>query len=97
MLVDFTPTVFSEDRIHLEIAPEISEPDFNLGTTVDGTTVGTVEDVLVLPANLVLRVQGEREVLVPVIPPVVEELDRDGGRLTIRPMPGLLDDDAEVV
>ncbi len=39
VLVDFTPTVLSEDRIHMEISPEVSEPDFTLGTSVDGTTV----------------------------------------------------------
>ncbi len=37
--VEFTPTVLSPDRIHLLIAPEVSEPDFNSGTTVSGTTV----------------------------------------------------------
>jgi pilus assembly protein CpaC len=35
----FTPTVLSPDRIHLRVAPEVSEVDFTLGTTVDGTTV----------------------------------------------------------
>ena len=39
VLVDFTPTVLSADRIHMEITPEVSEPDFTLGTMVDGTTV----------------------------------------------------------
>jgi len=63
-----------------------------------GDLVGEVADVMVLPANLVLRVDTAdgKEVLIPVIPPVVEEFDRAGGRLVIRPMPGLLDDDAEV-
>ena len=39
VLVAFTPTVMARDRIHMEISPEVSEPDFTLGTTVDGTTV----------------------------------------------------------
>ena len=39
VLVDFTPTVLGDDRIHMEISPEVSEPDFTLGTAVDGTTV----------------------------------------------------------
>ncbi len=39
VLVDFTPTVLSRDRIHMEISPEVSEPDFTLGTSVDGTSV----------------------------------------------------------
>jgi pilus assembly protein CpaC len=37
--VAFTPTVLGPDRIHLEVAPEVSEPDFNLGTEVDGIRV----------------------------------------------------------
>ncbi len=39
VLVDFTPTVLSPERIHMEITPEVSEPDFTLGTSVDGTSV----------------------------------------------------------
>lgn len=34
--VEFTPTVLGPDRIHLEIAPEVSEPDFTLATRVGG-------------------------------------------------------------
>lgn len=67
--------------------------------TVDGRGVGWVDDVLVLPANWVLRVlapapdgDGETEVLVPVIDSVVVEVDRDRGRVVIDPLPGLLDD-----
>jgi pilus assembly protein CpaC len=37
--VDFVPTVLSEDRIHLQISPEVSEPDFGLGVEVDGHEV----------------------------------------------------------
>jgi pilus assembly protein CpaC len=37
--VAFTPTVLGPDRIHLEVAPEVSEPDFSFGTEVDGTVV----------------------------------------------------------
>ncbi len=41
--VEFTPTVLGEDRINLEVAPEVSEPDFTLGATVAGfTTPGFV-------------------------------------------------------
>jgi pilus assembly protein CpaC len=41
--VEFTPTVLSPDRIHLEVAPEVSEPDFTVGTQVAGfTTPGFV-------------------------------------------------------
>ena len=34
--VEFAPTVLGHDRIHLEIAPEVSEPDFTIGTTNGG-------------------------------------------------------------
>lgn len=60
----------------------------------DGEEIGTVEGVLVLPANLVLEVRhGDREYLIPVIPPVIRSLDREAQRLVIHPLPGLLDDE----
>jgi pilus assembly protein CpaC len=37
--VEFTPTVLSGNRIHLQVSPEVSEPDFNFGTTIFGTTI----------------------------------------------------------
>ena len=36
--VAFTPTVLSDDRIHLEVTTEVSQVDFGLGTAVSGTT-----------------------------------------------------------
>jgi len=62
-----------------------------------GELVGEVEGVMVLPANLVLQVRAEggREHLIPVIPPVVKSLDREGGRLVIEAMPGLLSEEDE--
>jgi pilus assembly protein CpaC len=35
----FTPTVLGPDRIHLAVAPEVSDVDFTLGTEVGGTIV----------------------------------------------------------
>jgi len=35
----FTPTILGPDRIHLEVRPEVSQPDFTFGTEVDGTVV----------------------------------------------------------
>jgi pilus assembly protein CpaC len=35
----FTPTVLAPDRIHLQVAPEVSDVDFTLGTEVAGTVV----------------------------------------------------------
>jgi pilus assembly protein CpaC len=37
--VQFTPTVLSKDQIHLQIAPEVSEPDFTLGSMIAGFLV----------------------------------------------------------
>jgi pilus assembly protein CpaC len=37
--VQFTPTVLSNDQIHLKIAPEVSEPDFTLGSVIAGFLV----------------------------------------------------------
>jgi pilus assembly protein CpaC len=34
--VEFTPTVLGPDRIHLEVAPEVSAPDFSLGVNIGG-------------------------------------------------------------
>ena len=34
--VEFAPTVLGEDRIYLEVAPEVSEPDFTIGTASGG-------------------------------------------------------------
>jgi 16S rRNA processing protein RimM len=64
---------------------------------VSGEQLGSVEEVLCLPANRVLRVRRPdgSEVLIPVIAPVVRELDLEGKRLVIEPLPGMLDDDAD--
>lgn len=37
--LNFTPTVLAPDRIHLEVFPEVSQPDFTLGSEVEGTIV----------------------------------------------------------
>jgi pilus assembly protein CpaC len=37
--VQFTPTVLENGRIHLEVAPEVSNVDFTLGTQFEGTTI----------------------------------------------------------
>ena len=34
--VEFAPTVLGDDRIHLEVSPEVSEPDFTIGTSTGG-------------------------------------------------------------
>lgn len=60
---------------------------------VDGTAIGTVEDVLHLPHGDVLVLsRPEGEALVPFVRAVVPVVDVAGGRLVLDPPPGLLED-----
>ena len=64
--------------------------------TPAGLEVGTVTEVLHLPAQDVLaisRVDGV-EVLVPFVADLVPVVDLDAGTLIVEPLPGLLDPDA---
>lgn len=91
---------FTEEDYDREGFPRPAEPHPFLYhgltvVTVSGQEVGRVGGVMVLPANLVLQVEtGRREILIPVIPPVIRELDREGQRLVIEPLPGLLDEES---
>jgi 16S rRNA processing protein RimM len=61
--------------------------------TVDGTTIGTVKEVLETGANevlIVVRPEGG-EALIPMIKDVVKHLDIAGGLIVIEPLPGMLD------
>jgi 16S rRNA processing protein RimM len=58
----------------------------------DGTRLGTIEEVFSNGAQDVWVVRdGKREVLVPVIADVVKATDFAARRVTIEPIPGLLD------
>ena len=58
----------------------------------DGSRLGTIEEVFSNGAQDIWVVRdSEREVLVPVIDHVVKEMDLAGRRVTIEPVPGLLD------
>lgn len=61
--------------------------------TVTGEVVGTVADVLHLPAQDVLAVRRTdgREALVPFVAAIVPTVDVAGGRVVIDPPVGLLD------
>jgi 16S rRNA processing protein RimM len=62
--------------------------------TTRGERLGTVREMMVTGSNDVCVVRdGRREVLVPLVADVISELDVSGGRLVVRPLPGLLDDD----
>ncbi len=62
---------------------------------VDGTTVGTVREVLHGPAGdlLVLARRDAPDALVPFVHQIVPTVDLDGGRLVLTPPDGLLDAD----
>ena len=58
----------------------------------DGSRLGAIEEVFSNGAQDIWVVRaGEREVLVPVIEDVVKAMDLPGRRVTIEPIPGLLD------
>ncbi len=60
--------------------------------TVEGRLLGAVTEVFATGANDVLVVQdGTGEILVPVTAEVIKRLDFAAGRITIAPVPGLLD------
>jgi 16S rRNA processing protein RimM len=59
--------------------------------TVDGTPVGTVDDVLHAGQDiLVIKVPGGREVMVPFVKAIVPDVDLAAGHLTVDPPEGLL-------
>ena len=58
----------------------------------DGTSLGKIEDVFSNGAQDIWVVRhGDREILIPVIADVVKAMDLDARRMTIDPIPGLLD------
>ena len=61
--------------------------------TTDGTEVGTLSDVLTTGANDVYLVTrpGQKDVLIPATAEVVLSVDLEARRMTIDPLPGLLD------
>lgn len=60
--------------------------------TVDGTVVGTVQEVFSLEPTDLLEVRtGDRTILIPFTRHVVVHVDREGKRLRIDPPDGLLD------
>lgn len=62
----------------------------------DGTPVGTIREVMDLPAHpvLVIAREGQPDALVPMVPDFLGDLDLDAGTVTIRPIDGMLDDQA---
>lgn len=59
--------------------------------TTRGRFLGEVVEIMETGANDVLVVRGERECLIPFIGEVVVDIDLEEEKITINPMPGLLD------
>ena len=65
-----------------------------LRVVAEGETVGTVRDVLDLPAGLLLSIRREpsgAELLVPFVPEMIRRVDTAAGVLELDAPPGLLD------
>lgn len=59
--------------------------------TVDGKLIGRLTQVLETGANNVFVVEGPSgQHLIPDIPDIIKDIDIDGGRIVILPIPGLL-------
>ena len=54
-----------------------------------GTLLGSVSDVLFLPAHNVYVISGDREILVPAVPEFIASVDIDGGRIRLRLIEGM--------
>jgi len=54
-----------------------------------GEEIGTVRDVLSLPANNVYVITGAREILVPAVPDFVDGIDFDAGLIRLRLIEGM--------
>jgi 16S rRNA processing protein RimM len=54
-----------------------------------GETLGTVTDVLSLPANDVYVIKGAREILVPAVPDFIDQIDVGAGLIRFRMVEGL--------
>ena len=66
-----------------------------IGATVitdNGEPVGELVDMMSLPANDVYVIsRDKKEILIPVVPEIIREVDFGMGIVTITPMDGLID------
>jgi 16S rRNA processing protein RimM len=85
----------SESRLDVDLPPE-ELPFQVVGRTVrleDGREIGTVTSVIFSAAHPVYEVRGdEGVVLIPAVPEFVVARDGRHGVITIRPIPGLIDE-----
>ena len=57
--------------------------------TEDGKVLGKVTEILSRPGGDILVIEGEREILVPLVNEFVIARDMDGGRITLRLIEGM--------
>lgn len=85
---------------HPDDLPALDEDEFFLHdlvglavVTVDGDAVGTVRDVMDLPAHDVLVIdRGDQpDAMVPAVAEFIDDIDLEAGTVAIRPIAGLLD------
>lgn len=64
-----------------------------------GTVYGTVQDVFETGANNVYRIAGPagEEYLFPAVDEMIARTDIDGGKLFVRPIPGIFRDEPEII
>lgn len=78
-----------QDDILAFVAPGLI--GYSMRTTF-GQWIGELTDILWLPANDVYVIQtGKREILIPIIPEIVNYIDHGDESIVITPMEGLLD------
>lgn len=70
-------TVFRQDILGAQVVDE------------HGAALGILEDVMDAPAQSVLIVKGEREILIPDVPAFVLNKDADAGVVTVRLIEGM--------
>jgi 16S rRNA processing protein RimM len=85
-------------QLHRRDLPPLGKDEFFLADLVglsavleNGQTVGTVDDVLDMPASPVIVItRGAHEALVPAIRPFLVNVDVPAGRVIIQPLDGML-------
>lgn len=89
----------AEIRVRRELMPKLEDDEYYLGeligyrvVTDKGAAIGEVRDIMDFPANDVIQVSYEgRELLIPMIPDVIRQVDHEKKQITIALMEGLLD------
>lgn len=97
-LNELEPWIGSEVHLERNELPEMGENSIYhweaIGLevrTIQGTLVGQIEEIQAMPNNDLWVVRlGDRESLIPVVEPIVVEIDLPGRTATIDPPDGLI-------